>query len=72
VSKTAYIAEGAYTFEMTGTYGDGICCQYSAGEFKIAVDGEPVSISSSGEFRDVVWESCHVVGRSTGPTVNTG
>jgi hypothetical protein len=47
VFKTAYIAEGAYTFEMAGTYGDGICCRYGAGEFKISVNGEPVAISSS-------------------------
>jgi hypothetical protein len=70
VSKTAYIAEGAYTFEMAGTYGDGICCRYGAGEFKTTVSGEPVAISSSGEFRDVVRESFDVVGRSTGPTVD--
>jgi hypothetical protein len=41
-SKTAYIAEGSYTFEMADTYRDGVCCQYGAGEFKITVNGEPV------------------------------
>jgi hypothetical protein len=41
VTKTAYIAAGAYTFEMTDTYGygDGICCQHGASAFKIAVNG---------------------------------
>jgi hypothetical protein len=70
VSKSAYIAEKAYTFEMTDTYGDGICYQYGAGEFKITVIGEPGDISSSGKFRGVVRESFDVVGRSTGPTVD--
>jgi hypothetical protein len=38
------------TFEMTDTYGDGMCCQYGAGEFKITMNGEPGAIGSSGEF----------------------
>jgi hypothetical protein len=72
VSKTKYIAKGTYTFEMTHTYGDGICCQYIAGEFKITANGEPGAIISSGEFRDVVRESLGVVEHSTGPTVDYG
>jgi hypothetical protein len=28
VSKTAYITEGAHTFELTDMCRDGICCQY--------------------------------------------
>jgi hypothetical protein len=56
VSKTAYTAEGAPTFEMTDTYGDGICCQYGACEFKIT------------EFRDVARPSFDMVDRSTDPT----
>jgi hypothetical protein len=67
VSKTAYMADGAYTFETTDTYGDGICCQYGAGRFKATVNGEPVAISSSGEFQDVVRERFDVVRRSTSP-----
>jgi hypothetical protein len=67
VSKTAYIAEGAYSYEMTDTYGDGICCQYGAGEFHITVYGEPVAIISSEKFPGVVRKSLEVV---TGPTVN--
>jgi hypothetical protein len=37
VSKTSDIADGAYTFEMTGTYGDGIRCRYGASEFNNTV-----------------------------------
>jgi hypothetical protein len=67
VSKTAYIAEGVYTFE---TYGYGICCQYGAGRFKATVNGEPVAISNTGEFRDVVRESFDAVRCSTSSTVD--
>ena len=63
VSKTVYMAERAYTFEATDTYGDGICRQYGASRFKATVNGEPIAISSSGEFR----ESFDVVRRSTSP-----
>jgi hypothetical protein len=37
VSKTACIVERVYAYEMTETCGDGICCQYGAGESKITV-----------------------------------
>jgi hypothetical protein len=66
VPKTAYIAEGVYTNEMTDMYGYGICCQYGAGKFKITVKSESVAISSSRYFRDVVRESIFVVMRGTG------
>jgi hypothetical protein len=65
VTKTAYIAEGAYTYEMADTYGDGMCCQCGAGRLKITANGEPVATSSSGEFREVGRERLFVVGRVT-------
>jgi hypothetical protein len=71
VSKTAYLAEGVYTFKLTKTDGYRVCCQYNAGEFKITLNGEPAAITSSGEFRDAVGKSFDVVGHSTGPTVGT-
>jgi hypothetical protein len=55
---------------MTDTYGDGICCQYGAFEFKIILNDEPGAISSSAESQDIVREIFDVVGRSTGPTVD--
>jgi hypothetical protein len=64
VSKTVYIAEGSYTFEMADTYLRRRELQYGAGEFKITMNGEPVVSSSSGEFRDVARESFD------GPTVD--
>jgi trypsin len=65
VSETAFVAEGAYTFEMTDTYGDGICCQYGSGEFNITVNGEPVAVGGNGEFGYVVQETFDVVGSGT-------
>jgi trypsin len=67
VTKSASVAEGAYTFEMTDTYGDGICCQYGSGEFKITVNGEPVPFSNNGEFGDDFSETFDVVGLNTNP-----
>jgi trypsin len=64
VSKTASVAEGAYTFELSDAYGDGFCCQYGSGEFKISVNGEPVVVGSNGEFEGVVVETFDVVGRN--------
>jgi hypothetical protein len=64
VSKTASVAEGAYTFELSDTYGDGFCCQYGSGEFRITVNGEPVVVGSNGEFEGVVVETFDVVGRN--------
>merc|ERR1712029_978589 len=37
-----------YTFNIADTYGDGICCSYGSGEYKIKVNGEEVV--SGGEF----------------------
>jgi hypothetical protein len=54
VSRTAYTAKGAYTFEMTDTYGDGVCYRYGAGEFKITINREPMATTTSGDFRDVI------------------
>jgi hypothetical protein len=55
---------------MTDTFGDGICCQYGSGEFKITVNGEPVAVGGNGEFGDVVQETFEVVDVSTAPTVD--
>ena len=72
VPKTAYMAmaEGAYTFQTTDASGYGICCRDGPGRFKATVNGEPVAISSSGEFRYVIRESFDVVRRSTGLTID--
>jgi hypothetical protein len=70
VSKIACITEEAYTYEKTDMYRHGICSQYGAGEFKITVNGKPVTISSSRYFRGVVRESFFVVECGTGSTAD--
>merc|ERR1719297_624010 len=44
-----------YTFYITDAYGDGICCSYGTGGYKIKVDGEEVV--SGGEFGDSETET---------------
>merc|ERR1719410_1907431 len=47
-----------YTFYITDAYGDGICCSYGTGGYKIKVDGEEVV--SGGEFGDSETETFSV------------
>jgi surface protein len=58
-TKTSYVALGTYTFEMTDTLGDGICCGEGSGSFSIAMNGETV-ISNDGQFRNIVQETFEV------------
>jgi hypothetical protein len=57
--ETRNITAGTYTFEMTDSEGDGICCLFGSGSFTITVDGETV-ISNNGEFLDSVQETFDV------------
>jgi hypothetical protein len=53
------ITAGIYTFEMSDSFGDGICCESGPGSFTITVDGETV-ISNNGEFLEFVQETFNV------------
>jgi hypothetical protein len=55
-AETRNIAAGMYTFVMTDRAGDGICCEFGFGSFRILVDGETV-ISNNGEFSESVQET---------------
>jgi len=56
------------TFDITDSYGDGICCSYGQGGYKIFVDGnEEVS---GGEFGDAAQETFSVVFSPTSPPVS--
>lgn len=46
--ETACLTDDTYTFEITDSYGDGICCSYGAGNYEIRVDGNLVA--EGGEF----------------------
>lgn len=52
-SATLSGAYGEYTFEITDSYGDGICCSYGSGYYEIKVDGSTIvggSGSGTGGF----------------------
>jgi hypothetical protein len=59
VIQTRNITAGIYTFEMTDSAEDGICCEEGSGSFTITVDGETV-ISNNGEFLESVQETFDV------------
>jgi hypothetical protein len=59
VTNTTSVALGTYTFEMTDTEGDGICCEYGSGSFSIVVHGETV-VSNNGQFNIIVQETFEV------------
>jgi len=42
------IEDGCYTFTISDSYGDGICCAYGEGYYEIITDG--VVVASGGEF----------------------
>jgi hypothetical protein len=56
VVQTFDVAVGKYTFEMTDTFGDGICCRDGSGSFKIIVNGETI-VSNDGQFGDTFQET---------------
>lgn len=42
------LEDGCYTFTITDSYGDGICCAWGQGSYSVVVDGEQVQLG--GEF----------------------
>jgi surface protein len=59
VNETSSVALGTYTFVMTDTYEDGICCNYGSGSFIIAINGETV-VRNDGRFLNIVQETFEV------------
>jgi surface protein len=60
VTKSIPVAFGTYTFEMTDTFGDRICCGATgSGSFSIAVNGE-TAISNNGQFFRIAQETFEV------------
>jgi len=52
-SNTAYtksqcFSAGSYTFTISDSYGDGMCCSYGSGSYSVKLNG--VSIASGGSF----------------------
>merc|ERR1712183_1164750 len=59
------LASDEYTFTITDAYGDGICCSYGNGGYKIMVDG--TEVISGGDFGNSETETFTV---STAPVTN--
>jgi len=50
ISVSGCLEDGCYTFTISDTYGDGICCTYGNGSYSISVDGAVVE--TGGSFSD--------------------
>merc|ERR1712176_11519 len=59
------LASDEYTFTITDAYGDGICCSYGTGGYKIKVDG--TEVVNGGEFGSSETESFTVSAPPTAP-----
>jgi len=44
------LPEGCYTFRIEDSYGDGICCDYGNGYYKIRASNNSVIISANGQY----------------------
>ncbi|MDA8695997.1 M43 family zinc metalloprotease, partial [Flavobacteriales bacterium] len=53
VSVSANLGAGCYTLTVNDSYGDGICCQYGAGEYSLTVCGEVVASGATFTTTDV-------------------
>jgi len=62
------IDDGDYTFTINDSYGDGICCAYGQGSYKVSVDG---AVQAEGGDFDGSEVTSFTVG-STGTTASPG
>jgi hypothetical protein len=60
--ETVYLADGRYTFKMTDSYGDGICCQEGDGQFSVTSNGN--TVATGGQFTDSASKTFDVGGAS--------
>lgn len=48
--KNVCLVEGCYTFRIEDTYGDGICCDYGNGNYRLRDIDNAIIVSSNGQF----------------------
>merc|ERR1711902_304112 len=60
------LASDEYTFSITDAYGDGICCSYGNGGYKIIVDG--TEVVNGGNFGNSETETFTVNANPTAPS----
>lgn len=51
IEESTCLEDGCYTFYITDTYGDGICCSYGNGSFEI-LDADENVLANGGDFGD--------------------
>ncbi|KAL7478194.1 hypothetical protein ACHAW6_003970 [Cyclotella cf. meneghiniana] len=56
--KETCLPHGLYNFTIWDEYGDGICCRYGEGYFRVSLDGDPVLFG--GSFNENVTEILNV------------
>ncbi len=56
VTKTLCLPDGCYDFIINDSYGDGICCSYGNGSYKLT-DSDGNTIASGGSFRSTETKS---------------
>ena len=49
VTETITLADGCYTFTITDSYGDGICCTYGDGSYSLSTE-DNTTLASGGAF----------------------
>ncbi|GAA74059.1 MAG: endonuclease [Colwellia sp.] len=65
------LADGAYTFTINDSYGDGICCSFGSGNYALTSGGS--TLASGASFSNVESTSFSLGGGSGGtPTTPTG
>jgi hypothetical protein len=48
VTRTATLSPGQYTFQITDSFGDGLCCTYGSGSYAVTVGG--IQVASGSRF----------------------
>lgn len=69
ISETLCLADGCYTFTITDTYGDGICCSYGNGNYSVT-GSTGVLVSGSSFGASAATNFC--VGSAPVPTCTDG
>jgi trypsin len=68
--ETVNLADGRYTFQMSDSYGDGICCQEGRGQFAVTSNGS--TVATGGAFTNSVSNTFDVGGASASTGTGTG
>jgi len=68
-STTSYcVPDAQYSFVFRDSFGDGICCEYGEGSYKVRMDGEEV-ITGNGAFGDNAETTFGTCGIFSGSTI---